>query len=151
MKVVRFSILRTDRLYPPEITLVPISVRGCVGRSIARPEGLCQWKIPMTPLGIEPATFRLVQQRHRVITHSHGQQIYMWNATRNVLNRRYCTKTYEWLEAYVDGRALPFLSVTPDIAPPASMSSSDRLEVCCSMPCRVLQLISTRRFLETAC
>jgi hypothetical protein len=25
-----------------------------------RPEGLYQWKIPVTPLGIEPATFRLV-------------------------------------------------------------------------------------------
>ena len=25
-----------------------------------RPEGLCQLKIPMTPPGIEPATFRLV-------------------------------------------------------------------------------------------
>jgi len=25
-------------------------------------EGLCQWKIPMKPLGIEPATFQLVAQ-----------------------------------------------------------------------------------------
>jgi hypothetical protein len=63
MKVVKLSVLHTGRLYPQEIFLVLISIRGLDDPgAIVRPETLCQRKIPMTPSEIESATFRLVVQ-----------------------------------------------------------------------------------------
>ena len=62
--VVRLSALRTGHLYPPGNAP---GTHFC--QRLSRPQGhsvirriLCQWKIPMTPAGIDPATFRFVAQ-----------------------------------------------------------------------------------------
>jgi hypothetical protein len=71
MKVVRLSALRTGRLYPRRYLWYSFLLEAVNPRAIAWLEGLSKWKIQMTPLGIEPATFRLVAQclnqlRHHV-------------------------------------------------------------------------------------
>jgi len=60
----RLSALRIGLFYPQQILLVLISVRGCIDpRATVRTEAFfMSMKNPLTPAGIEPATFRFVAQ-----------------------------------------------------------------------------------------
>ena len=75
--VVRLSALRTGRLYPQEMLLVLISVRGWFD-----PQGHRKDFMSMTPAGIESATFRFVAQHlnHCATAASDGRTKDKWQS-----------------------------------------------------------------------
>jgi hypothetical protein len=105
MKVVRLSVSRTGRLYLHEMFLVLIFTRGWVDpRAMVRSEGICHWKNPVTPPGIDPGTVRLVVQRlnHYATPGPSSRANIMPYAVRT-------TSCYLWYPCHLRPIPLPFL------------------------------------------
>ena len=91
MKMVRFSASRTGRLYPQKMLLVLIFTKDCVDpRAMVRSEGNMSLKNPVTILGTDPGTVRLVAQRlNHYVTRGPRRLVYHWrNSPRCPLLRR---------------------------------------------------------------
>jgi len=106
--VVRLSALCTGSFYRQEIHLVLISVRGWVDpRAIVQPGGLCHWKIPMTPSGIEPTTCRFMKETiiHWIsVGMSSSSQIWVGNLVSEREVHLGCVRPRYWAGKFSWGR-----------------------------------------------
>jgi hypothetical protein len=84
---------------PREVFLALTSIRSWVDpRIIMRPERLYQWKIIMIPSGIEPATFRLVQQWITLLPNSMKSK----NSDKMLLNSQEMRMKYSLISSHRD-------------------------------------------------
>jgi hypothetical protein len=68
MNVVGLSALNTGRFYPKKYSFYLFQLEAeLTPESIVWQEGLCQWKIPVTPSEMEPTIFRLVAVPHQTV------------------------------------------------------------------------------------
>ena len=93
MKGARLSVVRTGRLYPQKISLVLISVRGWVDPKTVD---------PITPSGMERATFRLVAQCFNQLCLSHFYSSRLASQKRSVVlfwrKFRACPAARTWIK-----------------------------------------------------
>ena len=74
-RISRQSVQEGGKVVKEEFVVL-IFVKGWVDpRATMRPEGLSHWKIPMTPSGIEPETFRFVAQCLNQLLHRVPQKV----------------------------------------------------------------------------
>ena len=89
-KVARLSALCTGCLYSQEIPLIHVCVRAWGDpRAIGWSEE-SQWKIPMTPSGIESMTFQLVAKCLNQLQH-HVPQSVSYMKIQFISHREYCS------------------------------------------------------------